>query len=178
MTDTDYTPEQLDALKLFKPALYRVLMNIDPKPYGCANCPYATVEGEVNRMDADEGYYHCSLLNQSGIWGENPKCEASHWLAQARVEALPAVNEAKDWLWRCEKLYVEFVAAIYAADENETAKQVMQRVLSEASAETRKAREALRAVRQYQRDWQEEGVNRVDKYFDDVEGDWLEEFND
>lgn len=40
-----------------------------------------------------------------------------------------------------------------------------------------KARAALRAVRQYQQDWQEHGVNRVHKYFDDVEGDWLENFD-
>lgn len=38
------------------------------------------------------------------------------------------------------------------------------------------AREALLAARQYQRDWQEVGRDRVYKYFDDVEGDWLEEF--
>lgn len=39
-----------------------------------------------------------------------------------------------------------------------------------------KARAALHAVRQYQQDWQEHGVDRVHKYFDDVEGDWLENF--
>ena len=40
-----------------------------------------------------------------------------------------------------------------------------------------KARAALRAVRQYQQDWQELGTDRVYKYFDDVEGDWLENFD-
>lgn len=40
-----------------------------------------------------------------------------------------------------------------------------------------KARAALRAVRQYQQDWQEQGVDRVHKYFDDVEGNWLENFD-
>lgn len=40
-----------------------------------------------------------------------------------------------------------------------------------------KARAALRAVQQYQQDWQEHGVNRVHKHFDDVEGDWLENFD-
>ena len=39
-----------------------------------------------------------------------------------------------------------------------------------------KARAALHAVRQYQQDWQEHGVDRIHKYFDDVEGDWLENF--
>jgi len=34
-----------------------------------------------------------------------------------------------------------------------------------------KARAALRAVRQYQQEWQELGTDRVYKYFDDVEGD-------
>lgn len=46
----------------------------------------------------------------------------------------------------------------------------------DSSDPMQQAREALRAVQQYQRDWQEEGVDRVYKYFDDVEGDWLEEF--
>jgi len=46
----------------------------------------------------------------------------------------------------------------------------------DSSDPMQQAREALRAVQQYQRDWQEEGVSRVYKYFDDVEGDWLEEF--
>jgi len=41
-----------------------------------------------------------------------------------------------------------------------------------------KARAALRAVRQYQQDWQELGTDRVYKYFDDVEGDWLENFDE
>jgi hypothetical protein len=46
----------------------------------------------------------------------------------------------------------------------------------DSSDPMQQAREALRAVQQYQQDWQEEGVNRVYKYFDDVEGDWLEKF--
>ncbi|MBW4419878.1 MAG: ImmA/IrrE family metallo-endopeptidase [Myxacorys californica WJT36-NPBG1] len=46
----------------------------------------------------------------------------------------------------------------------------------DSSDPMQQAREALRAVQHYQQDWQEEGVNRVYKYFDDVEGDWLEEF--
>ncbi|NJN31420.1 MAG: ImmA/IrrE family metallo-endopeptidase [Synechococcales cyanobacterium RM1_1_8] len=41
-----------------------------------------------------------------------------------------------------------------------------------------KARAALRAVRQYQQDWQEHGVNRVHQHFDDVEGNWLENFDE
>jgi Zn-dependent peptidase ImmA (M78 family) len=39
-----------------------------------------------------------------------------------------------------------------------------------------KAKDALLAVRQYQQDWQDYGVDRVHRYFDDVEGKWLEEF--
>lgn len=39
-----------------------------------------------------------------------------------------------------------------------------------------KAKDALLAVRQYQQDWQDYGVDRVHHYFDDVEGNWLEEF--
>ena len=46
----------------------------------------------------------------------------------------------------------------------------------DSSDPMQQAREALRAVQQYQQDWQEEGVDRVYKYFDDVEEDWLEEF--
>ncbi|MEM8807683.1 MAG: hypothetical protein AAGF01_16820 [Cyanobacteria bacterium P01_G01_bin.38] len=41
-----------------------------------------------------------------------------------------------------------------------------------------KARAALRAVRQYESDWQRYGVNRVHKYFDDVEGSWLDDFRE
>jgi Zn-dependent peptidase ImmA (M78 family) len=39
-----------------------------------------------------------------------------------------------------------------------------------------KAKDALLAVRQYQQDWQDYGVDRVHRYFDDVEGKWIEEF--
>ena len=39
-----------------------------------------------------------------------------------------------------------------------------------------KAKDALLAVRQYQQDWQDYGVDRVHSYFDDVEGKWLKEF--
>ncbi|WP_072619874.1 ImmA/IrrE family metallo-endopeptidase [Spirulina major] len=49
---------------------------------------------------------------------------------------------------------------------------------SESTDPLEKARAALRAVRQYQQDWQEHGVDRVHKYFDDVEGDWLENFDE
>jgi hypothetical protein len=38
------------------------------------------------------------------------------------------------------------------------------------------ARAALSAVREYQQGWQELGVDRVYKFFEDVEGDWLENF--
>jgi len=39
-----------------------------------------------------------------------------------------------------------------------------------------KAKDALLAVRQYQQDWQDYGVDRVNHHFDDVEGKWLEDF--
>jgi|688.fasta_scaffold97029_3 Zn-dependent peptidase ImmA (M78 family) len=39
-----------------------------------------------------------------------------------------------------------------------------------------KAKDALLAVRKYQQDWRDYGVDRVNRYFDDVEGKWLEEF--
>ena len=46
----------------------------------------------------------------------------------------------------------------------------------EGSDPMEKAREALSAVRQYQQDWQNDGVNRVYKYFNDIEGNWLDDF--
>lgn len=48
----------------------------------------------------------------------------------------------------------------------------------ESSDPMEKAKAALRAVRQYQQDWQDHGVDRVHKYFDDVEGGWLENFDE
>jgi hypothetical protein len=48
----------------------------------------------------------------------------------------------------------------------------------ESSDPKEKARAALCAVRQYQQGWQEHGVDRVHKYFDDVEGDWPETFDE
>lgn len=47
---------------------------------------------------------------------------------------------------------------------------------SEISDPVERARAALRAMQQYQQDWEEYGVDRVHKYFNDVEGDWLENF--
>jgi hypothetical protein len=40
------------------------------------------------------------------------------------------------------------------------------------------AMKAFAAVAQYQRDWQKHGIARVYLYFDEVEGDWLEEWED
>lgn len=40
-----------------------------------------------------------------------------------------------------------------------------------------KARATFFAMRQYQQDWIEYGVDSVHLYFDDVEGDWLEEWD-
>jgi IrrE N-terminal-like domain len=53
---------------------------------------------------------------------------------------------------------------IFSSDENATPLE--------------KARAALLVARQYQQDWLEQGVDRVHKYFDDVEGDWLENFTE
>lgn len=39
-----------------------------------------------------------------------------------------------------------------------------------------RAKNALKAAIQYQQDWQESGSNRVFKYFEDVESDWMNEF--
>jgi len=40
-----------------------------------------------------------------------------------------------------------------------------------------RAKEAFRAVQQYQQYWKDHGVDRVHLYFDDVEGSWLDEFD-
>lgn len=40
-----------------------------------------------------------------------------------------------------------------------------------------KAIKAFRAVQQYQQDWKAYGVDRVFLHFDEVEGDWLDEFD-
>jgi urate oxidase len=37
---------------------------------------------------------------------------------------------------------------------------------------------SLRAIRKYQQDRRTHGVKRVDLYFKDVEGDWLESFGE
>jgi hypothetical protein len=41
-----------------------------------------------------------------------------------------------------------------------------------------RAKLALLASRQYQKDWQIQGVNRVHLYYKDVEGDWLENWEE
>lgn len=46
------------------------------------------------------------------------------------------------------------------------------------SSPLERAKLALRAARQYQEDWLEHGVDRVHLYFEDVEGDWLENFDE
>ena len=40
-----------------------------------------------------------------------------------------------------------------------------------------KAMDALAAVRQFQQDWKDYGTDRVHLYFDNVNGNWIEEFN-
>ncbi len=39
-----------------------------------------------------------------------------------------------------------------------------------------KVKEVYRAVKQYEKDWVRYGVNRVKLYYDDVTGNWLEEW--
>ncbi len=52
--------------------------------------------------------------------------------------------------------------------------------IQEAPAESKSlladASVSLKAVRKYQRDRRSHGVNRVNLYFKDVEGDWLQQF--
>ena len=40
-----------------------------------------------------------------------------------------------------------------------------------------RAKEAFRAVQQYQQDWKDHGVDRIRLYFDEIEGNWLDEFD-
>lgn len=40
----------------------------------------------------------------------------------------------------------------------------------------KKAQASLEAVKKYQKDRQEQGFNRVYLHYDNVDGDWLEEF--
>lgn len=40
------------------------------------------------------------------------------------------------------------------------------------------ATRSLKAVRQYQQARREYGTQRVDQYFEDVDGDWLEQFDE
>lgn len=70
------------------------LSEMPPRPasafgYGCEECPFATVTPgeEVNWSDPSEGYYDCSLIGQSRIWGESPRCTIENWRARARDEA-------------------------------------------------------------------------------------------
>jgi hypothetical protein len=37
--------------------------------------------------------------------------------------------------------------------------------------------DALSAARQFQQDWKDFGTDRVHRYFDNVDGNWIEEFN-
>jgi hypothetical protein len=49
---------------------------------------------------------------------------------------------------------------------------------AESTSLSADASTSLRAIRKYQRDRRNRGVNRVHLYFKDVEGDWLEQFCD
>lgn len=40
-----------------------------------------------------------------------------------------------------------------------------------------RAMDAFSAVRQFQQDWKDFGSDRVHLYFDNVDGNWIEEFN-
>lgn len=53
------------------------------KPFECHDCKFATADPayfdecgrpDFNVGDPGEGHYNCSLLNKTGIWGEQPIC--------------------------------------------------------------------------------------------------------
>ena len=48
---------------------------------------------------------------------------------------------------------------------------------STSSDPVQKAMDALFAVQQFQQDWKDYGTDRVHRYFDNVDGNWIEEFN-
>ncbi|MEI6426868.1 MAG: ImmA/IrrE family metallo-endopeptidase [Pseudanabaena sp. ELA607] len=48
---------------------------------------------------------------------------------------------------------------------------------STSSDPVQRAMDALSAVRQFQQDWKDFGTDRVHRYFDNVDGNWIEEFN-
>ena len=47
-------------------------------------------------------------------------------------------------------------------------------ILSKDAVE--EARESLRAIQKYEQDQRTHGVNRVELYVEDIDGDWLEEW--
>lgn len=48
---------------------------------------------------------------------------------------------------------------------------------STSSDPVQRAMDSLSAVRQFQQDWKDFGTDRVHRYFDNVDGNWIEEFN-
>jgi hypothetical protein len=52
----------------------------------------------------------------------------------------------------------------------------MQEAPAESPSLLADASVSLKAIRKYQRDRRNHGVKRVNLYFKDVEGDWLEQF--
>jgi hypothetical protein len=69
-------------------------------PHECGSlgwrCPFVTGEHDVNFSDPGEGYYDCSLLDKTEVWGENPPCQADHWRARARAELDGLLTEQHD----------------------------------------------------------------------------------
>lgn len=62
------------------------------KPLECFACPFATplhLDDELRRpnpADPGEGYYRCSLLDKTDIWGEQPICTDEAWFVKMREE--------------------------------------------------------------------------------------------
>lgn len=73
-------------------ALLRCLTDADGiqcPVWGCSECPFSTPSAgrpEPNPQDPDEGYYDCSLLDESDIWGEDPKCSGEDWAREIQRE--------------------------------------------------------------------------------------------
>lgn len=76
-------------------------------------------------------------------------------------------NVTKDSKPLSEEFSPEFTAKFSAL--------MSQKIIDENKL--RKARQSLRKVQQCQQDWKEYGINRVNLCFDDIESNWLDEFD-
>jgi len=57
-------------------------------PDECCDCPFATNPQDVNLADPGEGYYDCTLIPATRVWGESPKCKSDQWKAALAEAAL------------------------------------------------------------------------------------------